>query len=100
MRSALEECKRNWVAREFDRPLVLEVRRSIVVSAAGGSLSDFGSAEQALLAIDYLTTYVLKDRARYDAAIDVLYKSVEERKSYRPDRFESAARDLLGAMRS
>jgi hypothetical protein len=65
-----------------------------VAAAAAGDLSDYGAAEQVFLAVDSLSI-ALDDGERLRGRVDALYKSVENDQTYRPDRFEAAARALL-----
>ncbi|NJN50911.1 MAG: hypothetical protein HC809_03125 [Gammaproteobacteria bacterium] len=86
-----------WSKRAFGRDEVVAVRRALVAAAAGGDLSDYGSAEQVYLAVDSLNI-ALGDGGAMRQAVDELYAAVENDQTYRPSRFTAAARALLSRL--
>ncbi len=96
--AGLIEARRDaWRERRFDRATIVAVRQAIVRSAANGELSDYGAAEQAFLAVDSLNI-ALGDGDRVRRAVDALFETVADDKTFRPDRFVAAARTLLNGL--
>jgi len=82
-----------WLARDITQAEIRAIRKAVAALGANGTISDFASAEQALLAIESLSLY-LEDADRIGAALDRLYEVVES-ETYTPAAFRSAARRAL-----
>jgi hypothetical protein len=93
--SWLNSRQRDWSTRQFDRNTIAGVRRALVQSAANDRMSDFNAAEQVYLALESLS-YTLGDRSKYSAALDRIYKEVEDDASFNPSSFRSTAQTLQG----
>jgi len=93
--TSLESRKREWSTRQFDRNVVVAVRRALIQSAADGNMSDFNSAEQVYLALESLS-YTLGDRQQKPSALDRIYKEVENDSSFNPSSFSRTAQNVRG----
>ncbi len=91
----LESRKREWSTRQFDKNIVVSVRRSLIQSAAAGNMSDFNSAEQVYLALESLS-YTLGDRRQLTSAIDRMYNEVEDHSTFDPSSFSRTAQNVQG----
>jgi len=91
----LESRKREWSTRQFDKNTIVAVRRALIQSAADGNMSDFNSAEQVYLALESLS-YTLGDRQQKTAALDRMYKEVENDSSFSPASFSRTAQNVRG----
>jgi len=87
----------DWIARTFTKTQVADVRRSLVRYAAEGRMGDFAAAEQTFLGVESLSLY-LGDADRLRAALDVLFKSVEDAAGFAPSKFAAAAKNLQGVL--
>lgn len=77
--------------------IISQIRREIARYSARGRFADYGSAEQAFLALEALS-FALEDRARLKSALDKIYASLEDETSYEPAAFASASRQFLNAL--
>ena len=93
--SWLEYRKSEWSSRQFDKNTIVAVRRALIMSAAGGHMSDFNSAEQVYLALESLS-YTLGDRQQLTSALDRIYNEVENDSTFNPSSFRRTAQNLQG----
>jgi hypothetical protein len=91
----LESRKSEWSTRLFDKNTIVSVRRALIQSAAGGNMSDFNAAEQVYLGLESLS-YTLGDRQQKTAALDRIYKEVENDSTFNPSSFSRTAQDVQG----
>jgi len=72
-----------------------DIRKRLVAQAASGGLVDYGTAEQGLLSIVTLSTY-LGEQDRLAPAIDVLFDALGNDETFRPSRYAATARQVFG----
>jgi len=72
-----------------------EIRRGLLAHAAAGTVIDYGTAEQGLLSIVALSTF-LGEQDRLATAIDDLFDSLGNDETFRPARYAAAAKRVAG----
>jgi hypothetical protein len=72
-----------------------EIRRHLLAQAAEGTVVDYGTAEQGLLSIVALSTY-LGEQDRLATPIDDLFDSLGNDETFRPARYAAAAKRVAG----
>jgi hypothetical protein len=94
MRSWIDEQQRDWLSSGISSQQIRKIRRLLVDAAASGTVVDYGTAEQGLLSIVTLTTY-LGDDARLADAIDALFDSLGNDEAFRPPNYAAAAKRVV-----
>jgi alkanesulfonate monooxygenase SsuD/methylene tetrahydromethanopterin reductase-like flavin-dependent oxidoreductase (luciferase family) len=94
MRSWIDEQQRDWLSSGISSQQIRKIRRLLVDAAASGTVVDYGTAEQGLLSIVTLTTY-LGDDARLADAIDALFDGLGNDEAFRPPNYAAAAKRVV-----
>jgi len=84
-----------WSRRPYTPDEIAKVRRTVVRYAAEDKTSDFGAAEQVVMAVDSLS-YAAGDHERRKAALDSLYNSVKSASAFDSAQFAGVARSIQG----
>jgi hypothetical protein len=79
-----------WLRSDVSAPQVRNIRRRLLANAASGQLIDYGTAEQGLLAIVTLTTY-LGEEEQFATAIDKLFAGLGNDETFKPAHYSAAA---------
>lgn len=77
---------------------IAKIREQIAANAARGRYADYGSAEQAFLALEALS-FALNDRAKFKTTLDQIYASLGDETAYQPQNFAKASNGFLNALR-
>lgn len=91
----LKPRRKQWRSKPFGVAEVKKVRKGMLQEAARDQASDYSAAEQVFLTVEGLS-YVVGDVDKHEAALDKLYKAVEDDKKYSPSRFKSVAKSIAG----
>lgn len=83
-----------WRKKSVSLKQVKQVRKQLLSMAANDKASDYNAAEQVFLSVEGLS-YVVGDVDKHEAALDKLYKAVEDDKKYSPARFAKAAKSAI-----
>lgn len=84
-----------WAVRQFGAEQIRAVRRAIVRDAARGRMSDFNSAEQAVLALESIS-YSLGDWDNVSSAMDSIFNEVADDATFAPASFARTAANIQG----
>ena len=94
----LAEKRAQWRRKPPDRDKVKKIRRRLLDLAAADRASDYSSAEQVFLSVEALS-YVVGDADKREAALDRLFKTVEDDRKFRPGDFVATAKAIRSAFR-
>jgi len=83
----------DWTRRQYSRDDIARIRRTVLRYAAEDKASDFGAAEQVVMAADSLS-YAAEDHDRHKAALDSLYNAVKSASGFDPTQFAGVARNV------
>src|ERR1700733_1917075 len=83
----------DWTRRQYSRDDIARIRRTVLRYAAEDKASDFGAAEQVVMAADSLS-YAAEDHDRHKAALDSLYNAVKRASGFDPTQFAGVARNV------
>jgi hypothetical protein len=90
----IQSHRAGWL-RSVDSSRMRDIRRRLLAQAAAGTVIDYGTAEQGLLSIVALSTY-LGDQDKLTMAIDDLFDSLGNDETFRPARYAAAAKRVAG----
>ncbi len=82
--------QQQWRGKRSD---TRKIRRQLLKLAAEDRAADYSSAEQVFLSVEALS-YVLGDIDKQEKALDRLFKTVEDDKTYSPAKFAAVARAI------
>ncbi len=82
-----------WQKAAVSRDQIRQIRRRLVSQAASPGMVDYGTAEQGLLSIVTLTTYLGED-GQLAGAIDELFQALGNDEAFQPGRYQAAAQRL------
>jgi len=87
------DARDDWTRRAYSSGEVTQVRKAVLRYAAEDRASDFGAAEQVVMAVESLS-YSLGDHDRHKAALDSLYNAVRSASAFDPTQFTGVARGV------
>jgi hypothetical protein len=83
----------DWTRRQYSRDDIARIRKTVLRYASEDKASDFGAAEQVVMAVDSLS-YAAEDHERHKAALDALYNAVKSASGFDPTQFAGVARNV------
>jgi hypothetical protein len=84
-----------WRKQGINREQIRQIRRKLIQQASADTFVDYGTAEQGLLSIVTLTTY-LNEESQLAGAIDTLFTALGNDENFNPGRYQAAARNVAG----
>jgi len=94
----LSEHRQQWKKRKLKVGDVRKIRRQLLLLAAADKASDYNAAEQVFLSVEAMS-YVVGDVEKREAALDRLFKVVEDDKTFKPSRFVTTVKAIAGGFR-
>jgi hypothetical protein len=91
------ETHADWTRRAYTRADMAKVRSTLLRYAAEDRTSDFGAAEQLVMAVESLS-YAMDDHEHVKSALDSLYNGVRSSSTFDPSQFAALARSLQGQL--
>jgi hypothetical protein len=85
-----------WKQAGVSQTKIRQIRKALVARAASGREVDYGTAEQGLLGVVTLTTYLGENDAKA-AAVDQLFDALGNDEDFSPKRYTAAAKRVAGS---
>jgi hypothetical protein len=95
LEQSIARLEAGWKQSSVSQAQVRQLRKALVARAASGREVDYGTAEQGLLGIVTLTTYLGESDAKA-GAVDQLFDALGNDEDFSPKRYAAAAKRVAG----